>query len=308
MDHAIETERPHLSLRPHPRRRRPDDARADRQHLRAARPERRRQDDDAEDADEPARRRRAAPRASSASTRARSARPSSPASATSPRTSGIPSNLTIGEIEAFCRPWYPTWDAALATELRERFGLDPARPHQDAVARHAPQGAVPARARAAAAPADPRRAVQRPRSGRARRPDDRRPQPRRSRRLERAADVARDGRRRAAGRSRRLPRQRPAASSRSRCRRCSRASGASRSALPDGAAVPDAAPGVVARVHGRRARRALRRVAGLARRAEAAWQDALPGATIEARPMSLREVFVALTRAGAAVAGAEPTR
>ena len=37
----------------------------------------------------------------------------------------IPSNLTIAEIEAFCRPWYPTWDAALATELRERFGLDP---------------------------------------------------------------------------------------------------------------------------------------------------------------------------------------
>ena len=37
----------------------------------------------------------------------------------------IPSNLTIGEIEAFCRPWYPTWDAALATELRDRFGLDP---------------------------------------------------------------------------------------------------------------------------------------------------------------------------------------
>jgi ABC-2 type transport system ATP-binding protein len=37
----------------------------------------------------------------------------------------MPSNLTIGEIEAFCRPWYPTWDAVLATELRERFGLDP---------------------------------------------------------------------------------------------------------------------------------------------------------------------------------------
>ncbi len=37
----------------------------------------------------------------------------------------IPSNLTIAEIEAFCRPWYPTWDTALADELRERFGLDP---------------------------------------------------------------------------------------------------------------------------------------------------------------------------------------
>ena len=38
---------------------------------------------------------------------------------------GIPPNLTIGEIEAFCRPWSPTWDAELAAELRERFGLDP---------------------------------------------------------------------------------------------------------------------------------------------------------------------------------------
>jgi ABC-2 type transport system ATP-binding protein len=37
----------------------------------------------------------------------------------------VPSNLTIGELEAFCRPWYPTWDTTLATELRERFGLDP---------------------------------------------------------------------------------------------------------------------------------------------------------------------------------------
>jgi ABC-2 type transport system ATP-binding protein len=38
----------------------------------------------------------------------------------------VPSNLTIGEIEAFCRPWYPTWDADLANELRQQFGLDPA--------------------------------------------------------------------------------------------------------------------------------------------------------------------------------------
>src|SRR5690349_16593397 len=33
----------------------------------------------------------------------------------------VPSNLTIAELEAFCRPWYPTWDAVLANELRDRF-------------------------------------------------------------------------------------------------------------------------------------------------------------------------------------------
>jgi ABC-2 type transport system ATP-binding protein len=37
----------------------------------------------------------------------------------------MPSNLTVAEIEAFCRPWYPTWDTTLANELRDRFGLDP---------------------------------------------------------------------------------------------------------------------------------------------------------------------------------------
>ena len=34
--------------------------------------------------------------------------------------------------------------------------------------------------------------------------------------------------------------------------------------------------------------------------AEAAWRDAFPGAAVEASRMSLRDVFVALTRAGAA--------
>ncbi len=207
----------------------------------------------------------------------------------------IPSNLTIGEIEAFCRPWYPTWDAALATELRDRFGLDPQGAHPDAVARHAHQGAVPAGTGAAAAPADPRRAVQRPRSGRPRRPHHRRPQPRRSRRLERAADVARDGRRRAARRSRRLPRPTGACSSKSRWPPLLARFRRVDVALPDGAAAPAAATGLVARVHGRRPRRTIRRFAA-SPAAEAAWRQAFPDATIETSPMSLREVFVALTR------------
>ena len=36
----------------------------------------------------------------------------------------LPSNLTIAELEDFSRPWYPTWDATLVAELRDRFGLD----------------------------------------------------------------------------------------------------------------------------------------------------------------------------------------
>ena len=40
--------------------------------------------------------------------------------------------------------------------------------------------------------------------------------------------------------------------------------------------------------------------------ATAAWQDAFPGATVEAHPMSLRDVFVALTRAGAPATAAPP--
>jgi ABC-2 type transport system ATP-binding protein len=38
----------------------------------------------------------------------------------------LPEHLTIGGLEAFCRPLYPTWDDAFASDLRTRFGLDPA--------------------------------------------------------------------------------------------------------------------------------------------------------------------------------------
>jgi ABC-2 type transport system ATP-binding protein len=39
----------------------------------------------------------------------------------------LPSGMRIGEIESYLAPLYDTWDVALATELRERFELDPTR-------------------------------------------------------------------------------------------------------------------------------------------------------------------------------------
>lgn len=39
----------------------------------------------------------------------------------------LPSSMCLREAEAFLAPLYPTWDAALARDLRERFALDPAR-------------------------------------------------------------------------------------------------------------------------------------------------------------------------------------
>ena len=39
----------------------------------------------------------------------------------------LPGHLTVAELEAYCRPFYPTWDAAFAAELRTRFDLDPSR-------------------------------------------------------------------------------------------------------------------------------------------------------------------------------------
>ena len=37
----------------------------------------------------------------------------------------LPEHMTVAELEAFCRPFYPTWDDAFAAELRARFDLDP---------------------------------------------------------------------------------------------------------------------------------------------------------------------------------------
>jgi ABC-2 type transport system ATP-binding protein len=37
----------------------------------------------------------------------------------------LPAHMTVREVEAFCQPWYPTWDTTAADELRARFALDP---------------------------------------------------------------------------------------------------------------------------------------------------------------------------------------
>ncbi len=37
----------------------------------------------------------------------------------------LPDWMRMGELEAYLAPLYPTWDMSLATELRERFELDP---------------------------------------------------------------------------------------------------------------------------------------------------------------------------------------
>lgn len=39
----------------------------------------------------------------------------------------LPSWMRLEELEAYLAPLYPTWDAALASQLRDRFNLDPKR-------------------------------------------------------------------------------------------------------------------------------------------------------------------------------------
>lgn len=39
----------------------------------------------------------------------------------------LPGWMRLEQMEAYLAPLYPTWDAALATQLREQFGLDPSR-------------------------------------------------------------------------------------------------------------------------------------------------------------------------------------
>ncbi len=39
----------------------------------------------------------------------------------------LPGSMTLARLERYLAPLYPTWDAALATSLRERFQLDPSR-------------------------------------------------------------------------------------------------------------------------------------------------------------------------------------
>ena len=48
-------------------------------------------------------------------------------SRTSPKANRCPSWMRLEELEAYLAPLYPTWDRALANQLRDRFNLDPKR-------------------------------------------------------------------------------------------------------------------------------------------------------------------------------------
>jgi ABC-2 type transport system ATP-binding protein len=209
----------------------------------------------------------------------------------------IPSNLTIGEIEAFSRPWYPTWDAGLATELRERFGLDPR-----ARIRTLSRGTrIKVQCLLALAPRPRLLILDEPFSGldpvvrddltigvlsladrdgwsallTSHEMDD----------VERLADhvgFLNGGR---------LVVEEPMQTLLARFRRVE-------VALADGAAVPAPRPTWLGFAVDGRAARFVESQASLA--AEAEWREVFPGASIDTAPMSLRDVFVAVTRAGAA--------
>jgi ABC-2 type transport system ATP-binding protein len=210
----------------------------------------------------------------------------------------IPSNLTVGEIEAFCRPWYPTWDATLANELRERFGLDP-RARIKALSRGT---RLKVQCLLAIAPRPSLLILDEPFSGldpvvrdelttgvlsladrdgwsvllTSHEMDD----------VERLADHVGFL---AGGR---LVVEEPMQALLGRFRRVE-------VALTDGGSTPPErrpASWLDFAIDGRAARFVESQASPAA---EAAWQDAFPDATIEARPMSLREVFVALTRSSA---------
>jgi ABC-2 type transport system ATP-binding protein len=206
----------------------------------------------------------------------------------------IPSNLTIGEIEAFCRPWYPTWDTALASELRERFGLDP-RARIKTLSRGT---RLKVQCLLALAPRPRLLILDEPFSGldpvvrddlttgvlsladrdgwsallTSHEMDD----------VERLADhvgFLADGR---------LLVEEPMSTLLGRFRRVE-------VSLADASAVPSPRPAswLGFSVDGRAAHFVESQASPAA---EATWREALPDATVEARPMSLREVFVALTR------------
>ena len=209
----------------------------------------------------------------------------------------IPSNLTIGELEAFCRPWYPTWDAALATELRDRFGLDP-RARLKTLSRGT---RLKVQCLLALAPRPRLLILDEPFSGldpvvrddlttgilsladrdgwsallTSHEMDD-------VERLANHVGFLAGGR---------LVVEEPMTELLGRFRRVE-------IALPDGAAVPTPRPAswLGFSIDGRAARFVESRASS---DAEAAWRAAFPGATIESSPMSLRDVFVALTRSQA---------
>jgi len=215
----------------------------------------------------------------------------------------MPSNLTIGEIEAFCRPWYPTWDTALADELRQRFGLDPGA----RISTLSRGTRIKVQCLLALAPRPRLLILDEPFSGldpvvrddlttgvlsladgdgwsvllTSHEMDD----------VERLADhvgFLADGS---------LLVEEPMASLLGRFRRVE-------VSLADSATAPATTPEswLGFAIDGRAARFVE---SSASPAAEAAWREAFPGAAIESSPMSLRDVFVALTRAGApAMAGA----
>jgi ABC-2 type transport system ATP-binding protein len=69
----------------------------------------------------------------------------------------LPGWMRLEQLEAYLAPLYPTWDATLACELRERFGLDPKRK----VGTFSREGGAVVRARAATEAADHGRAIHR---------------------------------------------------------------------------------------------------------------------------------------------------
>ncbi len=213
----------------------------------------------------------------------------------------LPSNLTVAELEAFCRPWYPTWDAGLATELRGRFGLDP-RARITALSRGT---RLKVQCLLAIAPRPSLLVLDEPFSGldpvvrddlttgvlsladrdgwsvllTSHEMDD----------VERLADQVgflADGS---------LLVEEPMAALLGRFRRVD-------VALTGASTLPERRPSswLDFTVDGRAARFVESQASPAA---EAAWQDAFPDAAIEARPMSLREVFVALTRSLTAADG-----
>jgi ABC-2 type transport system ATP-binding protein len=214
----------------------------------------------------------------------------------------LPSNLTVAEIEAFCRPWYPTWDDALANDLRRQLGLDPA-----ARIRTLSRGTrIKVQCLLALAPRPRLLVLDEPFSGldpvvrddlttgvlsladrdgwsvllTSHEMDD----------VERLADHVGFL---AGGR---LLLEEPMASLLGRFRRVE-------VSLADGTQPPAERPGswLGFSVDGRAAHFVESQASPAA---EAAWREALPGAAIESAPMSLRDVFVALSRAGSAAGAA----
>jgi ABC-2 type transport system ATP-binding protein len=208
----------------------------------------------------------------------------------------LPEHLTVAELEAFCRPLYPMWDDAFATELRERFSLDP-RARVKAMSRGS---RLKTACLLALAPRPSVLVLDEPFSGldpvvrddlttgvlgladregwsvllTSHEMDD----------VERLADRVGflvGGR---------LAIEEPMATLLARFRRVE-------VALPEGGAIPATRPpawlGFAS--EGRAARFVDSQVSPAS---EAAWRAAFPAASIESAPMSLRDVFVALTRAG----------